>query len=365
MKKICIACGGSAGHIFPGLSLAEELVKCYSDNVEVSFLTSDNKLGQTLLRESGFNFYTLPLRGIKRGSVAESLDFISRLFKGSLKSMKIIFSSRPDCFVGFGSYIAGPPFVAASLLKIPTLIHEQNAVMGKANRIMRHFATRIALSFPESAESKKRNIVITGNPIRASAARVQDKACAIDSLGMRHNKFTILVIGGSQGSETINSVAIDMFSNMERQRRDRIQVIHISGEKDYERLKKEYQGAGISCKLHSFFKDMSTLYSATDISISRAGASVIFELCAHRIPSILIPYPFAESHQVQNASFLVSKEAAIMIEESGLSKISLCSVVAKLMDEENLRESMSEKIETLTNPNSAKRLADEVASLIW
>jgi UDP-N-acetylglucosamine--N-acetylmuramyl-(pentapeptide) pyrophosphoryl-undecaprenol N-acetylglucosamine transferase len=356
-KKICIACGGSAGHIFPGLTLAEELKRRYGNKVEVLFITSDNKLARSIFTESGFSFYTIPPR-------CKRFAFTSNLFKGALKSMKIISSTLPDCFIGFGSYTAGPPFVAASVLRIPTLIHEQNAVIGKANRLMRHFATKITLSFPESLKSKRGNIVVTGNPIRKTAARVQDKTSARDFLGISHNKFTILAIGGSQGSQTINSAVLKMFKDMGRELRDRMQVVHISGEKDYERVKREYQTLDILYKLYPFFNEMGIIYSAADISISRAGASVIFELCAHKIPSILIPYPFAESHQVQNASFFAKRGAVIMIEENGLSGTSLRSAVVKLMEDKNLGESMSEKFERLANTDAAGKLADEVGSMV-
>ena len=356
-KKICIACGGSAGHIFPGLTLAEELKRRYSNKVEILFVTSDNKLAQSILQESGFSFYTIPPRG-------QRFAFTSNLFKSSLKSMKIIFSTLPDCFIGFGSYVSGPPFVAASILGIPTIIHEQNAVMGKANRLMRHFATKITLSFPESLKSKKTNIVVTGNPIREAAVRAYDKVSARDFLGISHNKFTILVMGGSQGSQTINSMVLEMFKDMRGELQDKMQVIHISGEKDYERVKGEYQTLDILYKLYPFFNEMGIIYSASDISISRAGASVIFELGIHKIPSILIPYPFAESHQVRNASFFARKGAAIMIEENELSKTSLYSAVVKLMEEENLKESMSERLAELVNTDAAEKLADEVGLLV-
>jgi UDP-N-acetylglucosamine--N-acetylmuramyl-(pentapeptide) pyrophosphoryl-undecaprenol N-acetylglucosamine transferase len=362
-KKICIACGGSAGHIFPGLTLGRELVRRYGGDVEISFLTSDNKLGQTLLQESGFSFHALPLKSLQTGSVQQKIVFIVSLFKGSLKSMKIILSDRPDCFIGFGSYIAGPPFIAASFLGVPTLIHEQNTVMGRGNRIMKHFATRIALSFPEGYESRKKNTVVTGNPIRESVAIIQDRRAAIKFLGMDYNKFTVLVIGGSQGSKTIDSATIDMFRNMERESRSRIQVIHLSGDKDYERLKRAYQNIEVSYKLYPFFEDMGILYSASDISISRAGASVIFELCAHKIPSILIPYPYAGSHQVQNASFLETEGVAIMIEEKELTEASLNSAVLRLVGNKELRESLSERMGSIANLDAGKRLADEVGLL--
>lgn len=393
-KKIYIACGGSAGHIFPGLTLAEELVRRHGDNVEVSFITSDSEIARSLFTGQRFNFYALPLcrrrevispseiKPVKTGekrlrdrffkigdttaffsNLYKNTYFIFNLFRSSVRSIKIIFLSSLDCFVGFGSYVAGPPFMAASLLRVPTLIHEQNAVMGKANRIMRHFATKVALSFPKDFEPKKPNTVITGNPVRESAVRVQDKASARDFLGIGYDKFTILVLGGSQGSRTVNSVAIEVFKGMARQLRNKIQVIHISGQRDYERLKKEYGNMDIRCKIYAFFNDMGVIYSAADIAISRAGASVIFELCAHKIPSILIPYPFAEGHQVQNASFFAKSEAAIVVEEGMLTRASLYSAVIKLMEDKGMRDSMGERMGKFTSFDAAKRLADEVSSL--
>jgi UDP-N-acetylglucosamine--N-acetylmuramyl-(pentapeptide) pyrophosphoryl-undecaprenol N-acetylglucosamine transferase len=364
MKKICIACGGSAGHIFPGLTLAEEIRSRYGDDAKVTFFTSDNRLGQSLLKESGFIFYTLPLQNVKERSIYGRIDFVVRLLKSFLKSARIIFLTRPDCFVGFGSYIAGPPFVVALLLKIPTLIHEQNVAMGRANRIMKYFATKIALSFPEINGLKTKSLVITGNPIRNAAAKTYGKIDARKILGLSHERLTMLVIGGSQGSRTINTVATEMLKRIEWRLRNRIQVIHITGEADYERLQHIYSNnIDIPYKIYTFFKDMGIIYSAADISISRAGASVIFELCTHKIPSILIPYPFADSHQVKNASLLVAKGAAIMIQESELSGSSLQSAVIRLIEDKNLRVSISTNMGIFAVPDAVKKLADEVDSL--
>ena len=363
-KLICIACGGSAGHIFPGLALAEELTKRYGEGIKILFLTSDNKLARSLFADSGFNFYTLPLKGIKKRAIHENPGFILSLFKGTFKSMRIIFANRPDCFVGFGSYAAGPPFVIASLLRVPTIIHEQNVSMGRANRIMRRFATKVALGFSEKSCGEGRNVVFTGNPIRKSIAKVHDKTSAVTSLGMSRDRFTILIIGGSQGSRTVNSAAAGIFERMEKQLRGRIQVIHISGENDYERLKRLYRRLDILYRLYPFFKDMGLVYSAADISISRAGASTIGELCIHKIPAILIPYPYARSHQVQNAGFLAERKAAIAIEENKLSETYLLEEVKKLLNSHELRESMSQKMGSLAVHAAAKKLADEVSALL-
>jgi len=365
-KNIIIACGGTAGHIFPGLTLAEELLKRRSGNINISFITSDNGLAQKLLKESGYNFYTLPVKGLKKRSIFGNIDFVTSLFAGAVKSMDIVFKKRPDCFVAFGSYISGPPFMAASLLKIPTLVHEQNVTMGRANRLMRRFATKVALSFPTTNfESAKDNVVITGNPIRQAALKGGGREGARNLLGVTNDKFTILTVGGSQGSRAVNSAAIAAFKDMDKLLRSRIQIIHITGEEDYERLKAEYQKIDdLSNNIYPFFNDMGIVYSASDITISRAGASLVFELCAHKIPSILIPYPFAGGHQAENAKFLADRNAAIMIEEKNLSKDSLKSAILRLLENGNLRDLMRKRLGNLAAPDAASKLADEVEALL-
>ncbi len=362
-KKIVIACGGTAGHIFPGLTLAEEMAKDYGDDVEISFLTTDNDLGRGLLEKSGFDFYTLPVRGWGVRSLRGALDFARGLIGGSLKSMKLMISARPDCFVGFGAYAAGPPFVASSLLRVPTLIHEQNVTMGKANRMMRAFATKVALSFPEERGVSEKKAVVTGNPIRESASRAQDRHIARDLLGMDAEKTTLLVVGGSQGSEKVNTAVLEALFDADGYMKDNLQVIHVTGQKDRDRVIGGYEKVAVPHRLFSFFEGMAVLYGAADIAVSRAGSSAIFELCAHRVPSILIPYPFADGHQAGNASFLRERGAAAMIEEKDLSAASLRTEILRLMRDNGLRESMKGRMAELATSDAARRLSLEVGML--
>lgn len=363
-KRIVIACGGTAGHIFPALSLAEELLERHRDNLSISFITSENLLARRLLEESGHNFYTLPVKGMERRSFAGNVDFITSLFTGAVRSAGIVFKEKPDCFVAFGSYVSGPPFAAASLLRVPTIIHEQNITMGRANRLMRRFAVKIALSFPPGAEDRRNNTVVTGNPIRRSAAKITARENALNFLGADKNKFTILVTGGSQGSQKINSVMPDVFAVMDELLRRRIQVIHISGSGDYDRVKRAYEKIeAISGRVYSFLGDMGMAYSAADITVSRAGASSIFELCLRKMPSILIPYPFAGGHQAENAKYLVDRNAAVMIEERRLSAESLKAAILRLMEDSALRDMMKRRLAGLSTPDAAEKLADEVSLL--
>lgn len=363
-KNIMIACGGTAGHIFPGLTLADELTKRHSGNISISFITSDNGLARKLFEGSGYNFHTLPVKGMKKRSIAGNIDFMTSLLAGALKSAGIVARERPACFVAFGSYVSGPPFVAASLMKIPTIIHEQNMTMGRANKMMCRFATKVALSFPQAAGMGKNNVVVTGNPIRQTAIKETSCEKARGLLGMAPDKFTVLVIGGSQGSRFINFSSVAVFKDMDRLLRRRIQVMHIAGEDDCKKIESGYRNIGdLSYKVYPFFSDIGAAYSAADIAIARAGASTIFELCSHKVPAILIPYPFASGHQVENAKFLSERNAAILIEEKNLSRESLKYAVLKLLEDANLRRLMRRRLENLAASDAAQKLADEVGLL--
>jgi len=362
-KKILIACGGSAGHIFPGLTLAREMNRCYGGEVDISFLTTDNELGRSLLGESGFRFRTLPVRGARGCSFREAAGFAYGMLKGSFMSLRLIRSEKPDCFVGFGAYAAGPPFLASLLLKVPTLIHEQNVSMGRANRIMRNFATKVALSFPEECMPVKPGTVVTGNPIRRSALKTDDKKASRRALGLEEGRFTLLATGGSQGSGRINGIVPEALERGGAAIRDSLQVIHLAGKKDMGSVNKKYESMGIIHRVFSFFNDMAVIYSAADAAVSRAGSSAIFELCARGIPTILIPYPFAGGHQIRNASYLRKRGAAIVIKESELTEERLSSSIACLMrDKENIT-AMKKAMAGLAVSDSAERLSLEVGRL--
>jgi len=371
-KKICVVCGGSAGHIFPALALAEEIKNIYADRAELLFVTSENRLALDILKKSAFAFRTLPLHrkearpfGGGTGSLFQDLRrgalFVSGLIKAFFRSAMIIFRFRPDCIVCFGSYIAVPPFAAGLIMGAPILIHEQNAVMGRANRLMSRFADKVALSFP--AEAVSRNAVVTGNPVRQRAAGAREKSDALALLGLRCDRLTLLVIGGSQGSRTVNEAVIGMFREMGADLKKGLQVIHLCGDRDRENLEGGYGALDVLCRVYPFFEDMGLLYSAADISISRAGASVICELCAHRMPAVLVPYPYAGGHQLRNARFLEKRQAAVVAEESGLLKMSLLRHTQTLVSDEGARKRMGEKIGAVVSPDSGRRLALQAGAL--
>jgi len=371
-KRICIACGGSAGHIFPGLVLARQLVNHHGNRVDISFLTSSNKLARAIFEENHFRWYAMPTRYQHMPTADQTsqwviqrhrLLFMGSLLKNFLRSFRIMLTNRPHCFVGFGSYLAGPPFITSLILCIPRIIHEQNAVMGKANRIMQYLATKVAVSFPCRNGEKKSNIVYTGIPLREEALTMRDKKAALESLQLRQDRHTLLVVGGSQGSRKINTVVLQMCGLMNSNMRSLIQVIHITGEHDYRTVQKGYEELCIVSRVYPFFKNMGVVYSAADVAISRAGASTLFELCAHSVPVILIPYPHAESHQLENAHVLESQGAAIVLTEERLSDISLLDKFIRLINNDRERATMAEKMKVFKTEEAAKLLAEEVGML--
>ncbi|MFH1640975.1 MAG: glycosyltransferase, partial [Candidatus Omnitrophota bacterium] len=201
------------------------------------------------------------------------------------------------------------------------LIHEQNVVCGRANRLLLRFADKIAVSFPETSEYLERyrkKIVVTGNPMRKDLSRI-DKNKALDYFSFDKKKFTILVMGGSQGSHRVNTAFLKAVSKIPD--KSRLQVIHLSGAEDYGSLKEAYKGLNINAELFGFLASMQYAYSACDLVLSRAGATTISEIIFYRLPAIIIPYPFAYQHQLDNAKILEKKGLAIIIQDEALDNI--------------------------------------------
>jgi len=351
--KIIIATGGSGGHIFPALSLADELKK----EAEIVFVCDRGKSQDTI---SNRGYEAIPLSVVKP-SLKNIFPFSWRLIKSYGESAEIINTRQPHAVVGFGSYASFTTVLAASAKKIPTIIHEQNVVPGQANRVLSVFADRIATSFAESARYlPKQKIILTGCPIRRELLNAYREE-AFKKLGLSRDKFTILVLGGSQGSHNINVNTTEALKGLPD--KNRLQVIHITGEADCDLLKSRYQKIGIEHCVFAFLPEMGYAYRLADLIISRAGASTIAEIALFSIPAILVPYPFARGHQMQNAKALSDKGAAVLIEEKNLFPAALKDVLNLLQDRQ-LRERMSKASKEVAVPDAAKNLAQAVKDLI-
>ena len=325
--KILIAAGGTYGHLFPAVRLAEEIM---SKKIgETLFIIPSRRQDRIFLTELGIAFESIPVIGFQSRKILHILEFTIRLIAGFVKSLAIILKSRPAVVIGFGGYVSGPVLLSASLLKIKTIIHEQNVYPGRTNRILANFADKIAVSFPETMGYLKKygsKIVLSGNPLRKNLKKGF----------VRHDtdsaKFTILAMGGSQGSHRLNKLIPEAVQLMEEERKKRLEVIHLSGDKDRNSVMEAYREGDVKNRVFSFTNEMGEFYNECDFVIGRAGAMTISELLYLAKPAILIPYPHAGSHQYLNAKVLEKAGLAIVFEDGKLSSEELKGAMVRLMD---------------------------------
>ena len=348
--KVLIAAGSSGGHIFPAIATTFRL-KELNKSTEIRFVGSGKKLDGDIFKNEGYDYYTVSSK--------------RRIFKDLFSAFFILRKFQPDIAVGFGGYVSFPVLIMAKLLGIPTMAHEQNLCPGLANRILSNLVDRVAVSFKETNNFFLRKSIIeeTGNPLRANLVKL-DKAKALERFGLNQGKFTMLVMGGSQGAHFVNEIVLEALNDMSDAQKGRLQVIHLSGIIDFEFVKARYESISVANKVFSFFDMMSQAYSACDLVISRAGATSIAELTFFGRPAILIPYPNAKVHQIDNARFMEENGAAIVIEQRHLSRERLKTALLGLMDDKDALKRMSETSSRLSKPDAAYRLAVEIFNAV-
>lgn len=364
MKKIIIAAGGSGGHIFPAIALGSSL-SAPGKNIEIMYIGSDKALDRRIFEKEGVRYKVLSANKLAYNISVRTAAASFKLLADIFRAISIISSYRPDVAVGFGGYVSFPVIFAARLFGIPTIVHEQNVVPGRANRLLFNLAERIAVSFEETKGSIGKyagKCVFTGNPVRAGIS-ASGRAAGVKRFGLDEKKFTILVIGGSQGASFLNRTFVAALSSMNSESRSSIQAIHITGVKDYEWALKSYGELGIEHRVHSFVDKIEDVYAPADIVITRSGASAIFELALLQKPMILIPYPFAMSHQLDNALVFSGKGAALLVEEKDLSAGHLTGLILGLVHNRSRMESLSDAAGRLAQPRAADNLAGEVIAL--
>lgn len=310
--KIIVVAGGTYGHINPALSVVSELKK--RGLGEIIFVSPNKELKDRLAKD-GTRAYFIPSPRFRRDNLFSFVFSVFRLVSAFCACFYLLLKIRPQAVIGFGGYAAFPLVFCACLFRIPAAIHEQNVAFGKANRLLAHFVKKAFVSFGQTKEILRNDkIIVTGNPLRLGL-KVIDKKEALRSLGLGED-FTVLVMGGSLGAHQIN----EKFIAAARQIKNiHFQVIHLTGKNDFERARDFYNTAGIKNRVYSFCEDMSGVFSAADLVISRAGAATISEICLFRLPAILIPYPYAGAHQKDNAKILAKDNKAVMIEDDKLS----------------------------------------------
>jgi len=349
--------GGTGGHLFPGIAVAEAMMRRIPSG-EILFVSTDRAIDNQALASRSFQKVAVSCQPLKGKSGIGVLKSIARLPASIWQAMRIVRKFKPDLVLGVGGYVTGPVVLAAKLLGVKTCIHEQNSIPGMANRMLGKIVDRIYTSIPGSeAFFPLEKVVFTGNPVREeflAEAAVQ---------GGEKNQRVILVLGGSQGAHRVNNLVVEALCGEGAERN--IRVVHQAGAKDEGWVRDAYRVAGISARVSAFIGDMATAYHEADLVVSRAGATTLAELAVLGKPAILIPYPFAaDDHQTTNAKFLVDGGAARMYQEQGLSGATIREAVLSLLaDEKRLRE-MARKMKSYARPEATTAIVKESLQLL-
>lgn len=352
MARIVLATGGTGGHIFPALAVAEAILECDPDS-SLLFLGSVHGPEHRLVKNAGLDFRGLNVRGFMgRGSkkILASLEMSVAL----VHALKVLVKFRPDVVAGFGGYASFAPMLAARMLGIRTVIHEQNAVAGSCNRIIGKFAGRICLSIKHTAGFLGAKCIHTGNPVRQAMNIVGKRR-----LSAPHEQRRLLVLGGSQGAHTLNEFICSVLPVM---RSANIEIRHQTGSADHSRVCMAYEEAGYSCDcVAPFFDDMASQYEWADLALCRSGASTIGELCATGLPALLVPFPFAiHDHQTANARMLAQAGAARLIRESDLHSSGWDAMSALLFQADDEWRTMSLRALNNSMPGAASAVANVI-----
>jgi UDP-N-acetylglucosamine--N-acetylmuramyl-(pentapeptide) pyrophosphoryl-undecaprenol N-acetylglucosamine transferase len=362
MPTVLVASGGTGGHLFPAIALADELVQRRA-STRIAFVGTGRTAGRDAASEHGFDWYTVPGRGLPRGDLLRLVPFAWDLLRGVLASRALVRRLRPDVAVGFGNYASVPPLYAAHRRRTPIVIHEGNAVPGRANRLLARYASAIAVHFPEAGETLKvratGRVETVGMPVRAAILEPPEPHAARRAYGLDERAFTLLVVGGSQGAARLNQVVCEALAELDRLETP-VQVIHLCGPARDAPVRRAYEGHRIAHAVQAFETDMARAYAAADCALCRAGAATLAELAATGTPSLLVPYPFAtEGHQAKNAEAFARAGAARVVPEQELQPAVLVECVRQMQNAQT-REAMRCHARRLAHPDAAQRLADLV-----
>ena len=362
--RIVIAGGGTGGHLFPGIAMAQEFTARHP-NTKLLFVGTGKPFETTALSEAGFAHKRITSEGIKGRGIFNQTKSILKIPKGILESVMILKQFGPDLVIGVGGYSAGPLVAGAWLLGIKIVLHEQNILPGITNRILSRLADRIYVSFddiPTGFNPKK--VLYTGNPVRREILQFEtiQKVEKIDD-SLQPRPFTILILGGSQGAHSINMAVLDAINKIDE--KDKFFFIHQTGINDETRVKTAYELYGVSCRVQAFFNDMARQYQNADLVICRAGATTVAEIKAIGKGAIFIPFPFAaDNHQVLNASSLENAGAAEMILEKDLNGKALAERINFYASSPNTLRQMASRTKDLSRPDAAAVIVDDCYKLV-
>jgi len=363
LNKIIISGGGSGGHIFPAVAIANKIKENYP-NSDVLFVGAEGKMEMEKVPQAGYKIIGLPIRGIQRKLTLKNLSVPFKLISSLWKARKIIKEFKPDVAIGVGGYASAATLKMAAMAKVPTLVQEQNSFPGITNKWLAKDAKKICVAYDGLDRFfSKSKLVKTGNPVRNEVVQIEGKRDqAFEFFGLDKTKKTVLVIGGSLGAGTIN---ISFKENITQLIENDIQVIWQCGKgyiKNLSIFNNELNSNLVY--LSDFIYKMDLAYAAADVIVSRAGAMSISELCLISKPTILVPSPnVSEDHQTKNAMALVHENAAVLIKDNE-AKEKLISQVIELVNDNETKDSLSANINKLGISDAADRILKEIESIV-
>lgn len=361
--RLIISGGGTGGHIFPALAIADAFKKRHTD-AEILFVGALGRMEMTRVPEAGYKIVGLWISGLQRKLTFSNLMFPVKVIVSLWRARKLIRSFKPHAVVGTGGYASGPVMIAATRLHIPTVVQEQNSYAGLTNKQVASRVQRVCVAYTGMERYfPKDKIVLTGNPVRADIVDVNRKrSAAFNHFGLSSDKKTLVVLGGSLGARTINQ---SVLAGLDRLTEAGVQVIWQTGKVYYQDLMQRVRDKNLAgVRIFDFVKEMDLVYAAADVVIARAGALSISELCLAAKPAILVPSPnVAEDHQTKNARSLVDAEAAVMIADADAAE-KLVREALQLVFDEVRGKKLSENISKLGRPDAALQIVKEIEKLI-
>lgn len=348
--KVLIAAGGTGGHIFPGIAVANEIVR-RDGSSEVLFVGTARGLETKIVRDSGFQLSLIESAGLKNVGFINKIKGLSVLPKSFIEARKIIRQFRPHVVVGAGGYVSGPVLMMAAIMGYPTMLMDSNALPGFTNRQLARFVDRAALTFEESLRFFGKKGIVIGNPIRKEFFDVPAKD---------PNGFHVLVFGGSQGSRAINNAMVEALPKIEN-----VTITHQTGEADFESVRQVYSATSFpSADIRPFISDIFLEFAKADLIVCRAGATTCAEISAAARAAIMIPLPTAaDDHQRKNAEALVAHGAARMILQKDLSGERLAAEITELNADRSKTKAMGEAARLLARPDAAERAVELIEEL--
>lgn len=346
--RVLILAGGTGGHVYPALSVAEALRRA---GQQVTWLGTERGLESRVAKQAGLPIHFVQMAGVRGKGLVELCLAPFRLLRALWQAVKVVRNVHPDVVLGLGGYVSAPGGLAAWLLRRPLVIHEQNAVPGMANRLLAPFAVRVLEAF-EGCFPAARHAIHTGNPVRDEIVQI---AAPEQRLRDRDGPLRLLILGGSQGAQVFNELVPRALNELIADAR--IEVRHQAGERHLEHACSHYREAGLSVRPVGFFADMAEVYAWADLVVCRAGAITVSELTAAGVASLLVPFPSAtDDHQTRNARYLADRGAALLVQQSALSATRLAQLLTEFCNAREPLQRMAKAARKLAMPDATGRI---------